>query len=70
MAQEAIVERVVEAAGGTKALAEALGITREAIYLWEKVPPARVLDLERLTGIPRHELRPDYYPPPDKDAAA
>jgi DNA-binding transcriptional regulator YdaS (Cro superfamily) len=26
------------------------------------VPVARVLDVERITGITRHELRPDIYP--------
>ena len=28
----------------------------------ESVPPRRVLDVERVTGVPRHLLRPDIYP--------
>jgi DNA-binding transcriptional regulator YdaS (Cro superfamily) len=31
------------------------------------LPAERVLDIERVTGIPRHELRPDLYPPPVSD---
>lgn len=35
------------------------------ISKWEarKVPAERVLDVERVTGISRHILRPDIYPP-------
>jgi hypothetical protein len=29
----------------------------------ERLPPRRVLAVEELTGIPRHVLRPDIYPP-------
>lgn len=51
-------------------LARLLGITHGAIYQWGEVPAQRVLDVERLTGIPRHELRPDLYPAPNHGAAA
>lgn len=44
-------------------LAQQLGITAQAISQWTRVPVERVLDVERLTGVPRHELRPDIYPP-------
>jgi DNA-binding transcriptional regulator YdaS (Cro superfamily) len=27
-----------------------------------RVPAERVLDIEKLTGVPRHDLRPDLYP--------
>lgn len=35
-----------------------------AITKWEKgrVPAERVLDVERVTGIPRSRIRPDIYP--------
>lgn len=53
---------VLAAAGGARALATALKISRVAVYNWKRVPVTRVLDVERLTGIPRHDLRPDVYP--------
>jgi hypothetical protein len=48
-------------------LAKALGVKKAAVWKWEHfgVPPKHVLALERLTGIPRHVLRPDFYPPPE-----
>ena len=47
--------------GGLNALAVQLGISRAAISQWQRVPAERVLDVERITGIPRIELRPDLY---------
>lgn len=44
-------------------LAEALGITSGAISQWNRAPAERVLDIERLTGISRHDLRPDIFGP-------
>lgn len=45
-------------------IARALGITRQAPSAWHRVPAERVLDVERITNIPRWRLRPDLYPPP------
>lgn len=42
-------------------LALALGITPGAISQWERVPSDRILDIERITGISRIQLRPDLY---------
>ena len=41
------------------AVARGLGINKSTVSRWRVVPPERVLDVERVTGIPRHELRPD-----------
>lgn len=47
-------------------IADACGVTREAVWQWqEQIPAKRVLDVEKITGIPRHKLRPDLYPPSD-----
>ena len=59
-----------EVAGGNTGLAEKIGgLTPQAVSQWKRVPVERVLDVERITGVPRHELRPDIYPPPDREAA-
>lgn len=47
--------------GRSVKLALALGITPGAISQWEKVPAERVVDIEKATGIPRDDLRPDLF---------
>ncbi|MFW8589850.1 YdaS family helix-turn-helix protein [Glaciecola sp. 2405UD65-10] len=46
-------------------IAKHFGVSRQAVYEWFKagIPSNRVLELEKVTGTPRHELRPDLYPP-------
>jgi DNA-binding transcriptional regulator YdaS (Cro superfamily) len=60
-----IVQRMARHVGGLTVLGMLLGISRNAFYHWKMVPAKRVLELEKLTGIPRHEMRPDLYPPED-----
>lgn len=45
-------------------VAERLGVQGPALSKWKhgQVPPIRVLDVERETGVSRHDLRPDLYP--------
>lgn len=58
-----LIETVIERLGGPTKAAEALGIkTASAISNWKtrgRVPVDHVLEVERITGISRHELRPD-----------
>ena len=61
----AALQEAILAAGGFIAAAAALGITRQAIRQWEICPPLRVLGLEAASGVARHRLRPDIYPPPE-----
>lgn len=56
------LERAKERVGGQAALAKLIGVTAQAISQWDEVPPLRVLDVERATGVSRSELRPDLYP--------
>ena len=64
------LERAIEKAGGLVKLAGALGVTKQAVSQWDEVPPLRVLAVERASGVPRHELRPDLYPPEPIGACA
>jgi DNA-binding transcriptional regulator YdaS (Cro superfamily) len=61
------LQRAIDAAGGPAELARSIteqqgSITAQAICDWKRCPPARVLAVERASGISRHELRPDIYP--------
>lgn len=56
------LRRAITNAGGVGGLGAGLGISAQAVSQWDEVPPLRVLAVERLTGVPRHELRPDLYP--------
>ena len=55
--------RAIKAVGGPAKLAASLDISIQAVSQWDEVPPLRVLAVERISGVPRHELRPDLYPP-------
>lgn len=61
------VERVIQSLGGITKAASALGIGNPSVVanwrLRKRVPAERVLDIERITGISRHELRPDIFGP-------
>lgn len=60
-----ILRKAVEVAGGQSALARQIGKTQGHISKWIQrghIPPDAVLSIEHVTGIPRHELRPDIYP--------
>ncbi len=60
-----VFERIVAGGGGTQAaLAQALEVEPMTVSGWKKrgVPAERVLDVERVSGVSRHEIRPDIYP--------
>jgi hypothetical protein len=59
-AREAMLE-LRRKRGALSQLAVELGVTAQAVHLWEVVPIQRVLEVERITGIPRRRLRPDYF---------
>lgn len=59
--------RAIKIAGTIKRLAEQLGIQPESVCVWRRTPASRVLDVERITGVRRWELRPDLYPPAEYD---
>ena len=54
-------------ASGVKlnALAAALGVDKATVSRWcaKAIPAERVKAVSELTGIPKHELRPDIFEP-------
>lgn len=66
------LERAKQAIGGATALSRAMNsiVTPQAVSQWKKVPGDRVLEVERITGVSRHELRPDIFGKAKKEQAA
>ena len=67
MARKAL-EKACNLAGGQKPLADLIHTTQSQVWYWLRrskhgVPAEFVLSIERVTGVSRHELRPDLYPP-------
>lgn len=58
-------QKAIDLAGGPAKLAAALSatksITSQAISQWKKVPADRCLEVETVTGVSRHRLRPDVF---------
>lgn len=46
------------------ALARQIGISRQALYSWSRVPEHRLRLVSRLLGVPRETLRPDLFNDP------
>lgn len=67
MSQFEALQAAVERAGSQSALARTCGVTQTAVWKWlqssKRVPPEHVLKVEAATGVSRHLLRPDIYPP-------
>lgn len=72
MSMQKIVD-IIEAAGGVTKFARQLGVPVATVSSWglrNQIPVRRVIDVERVTGIPRHQLRPDIYPNPHLNEVA
>lgn len=69
---ETALERAIEAVGTAAKLAQKVGVTAMAVSNWKVrgIPAERVLAIEKVSGVKRHELRPDLYPLPRKRKAA
>jgi DNA-binding transcriptional regulator YdaS (Cro superfamily) len=55
------LRKAVAAMGNKRRLALALRVSEQAVGQWDWVPAKRVLDVERVSGVPREVLRPDLY---------
>ncbi|MBA6150106.1 transcriptional regulator [Pseudomonas putida] len=58
------LDTAIAQAGSGAALAKAVGVSPMAVSHWKVrgVPARHVLHIESVTGVSRHELRPDLYP--------
>jgi len=61
MPEEALAE-AVRRAGGIVAVARHFNIDHAVVARWKVVPAPGAIELERLTGVSRHALRPDVFP--------
>lgn len=69
--QTASVSQVIDALGGLTKAAAALDIENPSVVAnWRtrgRVPAERAIQIEAVTGISRHQLRPDIFgPAPEK----
>lgn len=59
------IDRAIDAMGGPSKAAQALFIENPSVvFNWRtrgQPSPEYVLDIERLSGVSRHELRPDIF---------
>ncbi|AYN86268.1 transcriptional regulator [Commensalibacter melissae] len=55
------IKEIIHKVGGPVKLAKAIGINHAAVCRWKVLPIHRLLEVERITGIPREELRPDIF---------
>lgn len=59
-----IVDKAIKAAGGASELSKKCGLHRTSVLYWRTlghIPLKRVDVVEAATGIPREELRPDFF---------
>lgn len=63
---DSALAKAVRKAGGQTALSRLIGCPQTTINTWLKrnwpVAPEYVLKTEEVTGVSRHDLRPDLYP--------
>ena len=62
LTREMGLQIAIKAAGSMRGLARLLDIAPQSIVRWKKgIPAERVIEVERVTGVPRAVLRPDLY---------
>lgn len=59
------IEKLIKHFGTQAKAAKGLGVTRQTVNSWKmgriRIPAEKVIEIEKTTGIPRNELRPDLW---------
>jgi len=55
------LQKIRQTHGLASKIARKLGIQQQAVSKWKRIPAERVIAVEKATGIPRAELRPDLF---------
>ena len=55
------IAAAISKVGGLRRLARLLDINHQSILQWSKIPYDRLFQIEKLTGVERHVLRPDLF---------
>jgi DNA-binding transcriptional regulator YdaS (Cro superfamily) len=68
------LQKAVAISGGQVALAKKLGLKQGHVWWWlnrsKRIPAEQTIAVEQLTGVSRHELRPDVFGHVPEDRAA
>lgn len=73
MTTQPALQKAIATLGGQVKLADAIQTSQQNVSNWlrtGKVAPDKVILIEKVTGVPRHELRPDIYPLEESKRAA
>ena len=62
--------RAIKRMGGLTEVGRVFGVTPQAVYKWEVVPPERVHAMALVSGISIYELRPDLHGTKPRDKLA
>jgi DNA-binding transcriptional regulator YdaS (Cro superfamily) len=65
MNTEQALKKAIKRVGSQRKLSALLGISQQVISHWVskgRVSAEQVLPIEKITGVPCYELRPDIYP--------
>jgi DNA-binding transcriptional regulator YdaS (Cro superfamily) len=65
------LKRAIAWAGSRNLLAKRVGVWPNAVIYWQVhgVPAQRCVELERITGFPRHTFNPEIFGRPPRRAA-
>jgi DNA-binding transcriptional regulator YdaS (Cro superfamily) len=59
--RDAALQRAIDAVGGAAELARRIGVKRQAVSAWRRCPADKAKAVQTITGVSRHDLRPDLW---------